>query len=364
MINPFNRLLEQQAQLESGADLQLATVAAVTEEGLSLIPDGETEATQKKYKYMTSAYGNPAAGDRVVVMRLSGTYVVLGRIGTSTPTSEKYVRRSGDTMTGPLILKSSLHCMDSPEITLGSRPDANKWSKAIAFRDSVQKSIARLLAFHGSNGWAGLQIYGEQQVNGETKSNLLGLYMTDDGTPYVSINYPAAWRRALGLGSATGALPLTAAQGGTGAATAAANRVLAGPSSGDAAAPSFRALAAADLPVVPISKGGTGNTGVVYTTTIDDIITAGSEFTVTGAQYCAWGKIAMIFLTVSVNSETTSSAWHIVGNLQSGKRPACTVYTNELNNNEGSLLTNGNLRVWGKLASGKKLEFSSIYLLA
>ena len=188
--------------------------------------------------------------------------------------------------------------------------------------------------------------------------------MTDDGTPYVSINYPAAWRRALGLGSATGALPLTAAQGGTGAATAAANRVLAGPSSGDAAAPSFRALAAADLPIVPISKGGTGNTGVVYTTTIDDIITAGSEFTVTGAQYCAWGKIAMILLTVSVNSETTSSAWHIVGNLPSGKRPACPVYTNEANNNEGSLLTNGDLRVWGKFASGKKLEFSSIYLLA
>lgn len=230
MNNPF---LEPAAALSEGQpnSLQLATVAGVYEDGLSLIPDAQAEATQKHYKYLSSAYPSPAVGDRVVVMKMSGTYVVMGALG----------------------------------------------------------------------------------------------------------------------GSAS--LP-------------AANTVYAGPASGDAAAAAFRSLVAADLPVVPINKGGTGNTGVVSTTTIDDIITAGSEFTVTGAQYCAWGKVAMIFLLVSVNSETTSSAWHTVGTLQSGKRPACHVYTNELNNNEGSLLTTGDLRVWGKFTSGKKLEFTSIYLLA
>ncbi|OYW78885.1 MAG: hypothetical protein B7Z19_06350, partial [Polynucleobacter sp. 32-46-5] len=44
----------------------------------------------------------------------------------------------------------------------------------------------------------------------------------------------------------TGTLPI--ANGGTGAATAAANVVFAGPSSGAAAAPSFRSLVAADIP--------------------------------------------------------------------------------------------------------------------
>ena len=63
-----------------------------------------------------------------------------------------------------------------------------------------------------------------------------------------------------------GTLPV--ARGGTGAATAAANRVFAGPSSGDAAAPSFRWLAAADIPnlnaskitagTLPVARGGTG----------------------------------------------------------------------------------------------------------
>lgn len=45
-------------------------------------------------------------------------------------------------------------------------------------------------------------------------------------------------------------------------ATQTANRVWAGPTSGSAAAPTFRALVANDLPTVPTSKGGTGLTGV------------------------------------------------------------------------------------------------------
>ena len=216
MINPFNRLLDRQEQQTGGADLLLATVAAVTSGGLTLIPDGETEATRKKYKYMTSAYPAPAAGDRVVVMRLSGTYVVLGRIGTSTPETEQYVRRSGDTMTGGLKIISAMLSMIANSITLGTRPESNKWSAAFAFLDSAEKQIGRLMAFHGSNGTAGIQMYGEQPINGTTKYNYLGLYMSDEGAGVVDMNYPAAWRKALGLGNTDGALPLTIAQGGTG----------------------------------------------------------------------------------------------------------------------------------------------------
>lgn len=56
---------------------------------------------------------------------------------------------------------------------------------------------------------------------------------------------------------------LGAGNGGTGAATASPNNVLAGPSSGSsAAAPSFRALAAADIPSLDTSKLGSGTLGV------------------------------------------------------------------------------------------------------
>lgn len=47
---------------------------------------------------------------------------------------------------------------------------------------------------------------------------------------------------------------LEVARGGTGTATANANTVFAGPSSGSAAAPSFRALAAADIPSITLAK--------------------------------------------------------------------------------------------------------------
>jgi len=54
----------------------------------------------------------------------------------------------------------------------------------------------------------------------------------------------------------TGILPV--ANGGTNAATATANQVFAGPSTGSPAAPAFRSLAAADLPSVSLTAGVTG----------------------------------------------------------------------------------------------------------
>ena len=50
----------------------LATVGAVYDDGLSLILEGQTEATTKHYKCNTSA--TFAAGDRVKVARISGSY--------------------------------------------------------------------------------------------------------------------------------------------------------------------------------------------------------------------------------------------------------------------------------------------------
>lgn len=57
--------------------------------------------------------------------------------------------------------------------------------------------------------------------------------------------------------SKIGSGQLAVARGGTGAATASANTVFAGPSSGSAAAPSFRSLVTADLPTVSFTSLGT-----------------------------------------------------------------------------------------------------------
>lgn len=61
------------------ADFYLATISSVSASGARLLFDGSTEPTQKQYKCL----GTPAAlniGDRVVVLKQSGTYVILGRI--------------------------------------------------------------------------------------------------------------------------------------------------------------------------------------------------------------------------------------------------------------------------------------------
>lgn len=425
MVNPFEALLNKQQP--AGAELMLATVDTVTNEGLTLIPDGETEATQKKYKYMTSAYAEPASGDRVVVMCLSGTYVVLGKIGSSTPASGKYVRRSGDTMTGNLTVRDASLNMDDPDVTVGTRPSTNQWSKPFRIRDSAGKSLARILGFYGSNGKCGIQIYGDQIVNGEDKYNYLGLYMDDSGVASVEMNNPGAWRSALNAvnkagDTMTGSLTLSAGNAGiyedttayevgvppssdfytiglrnrdkNGTVFTAFNSALL--SNGNIAARMIvtkgsisnylqlvidsnnnqsisisnaqawrKALGLGTNGALPltVAQGGSGNTGTVATTTISDIITAGTGFSITSAAYYTWGKLAMINIHATVNTATTSGAWHLVGTLISGKRPANTIFTSELNKALNALYSNGQLNVWGEWASGKKFEFSAVYLL-
>ena len=60
---------------------------------------------------------------------------------------------------------------------------------------------------------------------------------------------------------ATGVLPV--ARGGTGAATASANTLFTGPTTGSAAAPTFRALVADDVPSLDVAKIGSGTLPVV-----------------------------------------------------------------------------------------------------
>ena len=60
-------------------DAQLATVGEVYSDGLTLIFDGQSEATQKHYKCNTAV--SFSAGDRVKVAKISGSYVVEYVIG-------------------------------------------------------------------------------------------------------------------------------------------------------------------------------------------------------------------------------------------------------------------------------------------
>ena len=77
MMDLFTAMLES---TKESPLLSLATIGAKYTDGVSLIFPSQTEATAKHYRC------NPdvtfAAGNRVLIARVSGSYVVLCKVGT------------------------------------------------------------------------------------------------------------------------------------------------------------------------------------------------------------------------------------------------------------------------------------------
>lgn len=79
MIETYAEAQELEAQEYSASGWALATVDSVSADGLTLIFPGESSSGGKKYKR------NPnvtfSAGQRVLLARVAGTYVVVCRVG-------------------------------------------------------------------------------------------------------------------------------------------------------------------------------------------------------------------------------------------------------------------------------------------
>lgn len=57
---------------------QLATVTQVTEDGVMLLIDGENDAGQTAWRYLSSY--SPKPGDRVYFQRVGGAMLVMGSV--------------------------------------------------------------------------------------------------------------------------------------------------------------------------------------------------------------------------------------------------------------------------------------------
>lgn len=66
--------------MSGSAAFFLATVSNVAADGVHFTLDGQTAPTQKGYKRLQTGQ-SLAAGARIVVMKQSGTYIVLGAFG-------------------------------------------------------------------------------------------------------------------------------------------------------------------------------------------------------------------------------------------------------------------------------------------
>ena len=299
----------------------LATLASVsTSEGVTIIPDGQATAIPKKYKCLTGA-GMLTAGDRVVVMKHSGTCVVLGKIGIPGSDGDDKVSKSGDTMTGGLVMDNSNVSIRDPVIRLGTRPAADHWTMQFRILDSIGEAIAWIRAVAGANGQTGIQLYGRNIVSGTGQNNYLGLYMSDAGAATVDMNQPSAWRKALGLGSASGTLPITVAQ------------------------------------------GGTGQSAVSTTSVIANIATAATGFQIQLANYAVWGKVAMLRLTARATAAMSTNIWHSVATVAAGKRPAQQIVMTDINQKRLSL-DGSSLSVYGTIELNDTINFYATYLIA
>lgn len=79
MSNNYSAATAQRGT-EGATFLLAAVISVIDSETVTLIIDGMTNGTQKAYKVLSSAWPLDT-GSRVVVMKLSGTYVVIGKIG-------------------------------------------------------------------------------------------------------------------------------------------------------------------------------------------------------------------------------------------------------------------------------------------
>ena len=65
-------------QKQEKQTVQLATVSEVSDDGVRLLIDGESEPSQMLCRYPASY--TPEAGDRVFFQRIGGAMLVLGKI--------------------------------------------------------------------------------------------------------------------------------------------------------------------------------------------------------------------------------------------------------------------------------------------
>lgn len=78
----MDEVLRQQADIGGQAEFYLGTVVAWSNStGVQIRLDGQDSAMTKRYKMLMMSQPPPKVGARVVVMKQSGTYIVMGEIG-------------------------------------------------------------------------------------------------------------------------------------------------------------------------------------------------------------------------------------------------------------------------------------------
>ena len=115
--------------------------------------------------------------------------------------------------------------------------------------------------------------------------------------------------------------------------------------------------------LVPVERGGSGMTGTSATGPVERIAVPENNCEITAAQYCCWGKAAMVRLVVK-KYDAVSSGTTTLCALVAGKRPKYTAPAEWRWNKGGQITTAGLVQVNGAIEAGESLTIYATYILA
>lgn len=108
------------------------------------------------------------------------------------PTDTTRVAKSGDTMTGDLIVKSS-------NIDITTNPSAARYSKSYSWDDTNGQNLGIMQMRHNADGNLGFRLGAHRNVNGSDIYNFLTMYINSSGQRSITFSEVAPWLTALGL---------------------------------------------------------------------------------------------------------------------------------------------------------------------
>ena len=235
------------------------------------------------------------------------------------------VDKAGDTMTGTLVVENNYPIIvarsdkiETDKTSISSDSYAN-----IAIKDKSDRYVVYLQAEQLASGRVGLTL-NLRRYNSGNINHGLKLTITNDGTKAVELDAPSAWRKALALGNASGDFPLT------------------------------------------IAQGGSGQQAATTETTIANIVSDATNFTVTSASFVKWGKIAQISIVAKCTTAISSGgSGYNYCTLKTGYRPAIMSTIFDSSANPVTASTNGALTGWrSSVAVDTTVTIRGIFILA
>lgn len=105
---------------------------------------------------------------------------------------------------GSYVANDGQFYADSDGLTSGTHPSTETAGRGVIFRDSNNAIIGAIQPRFGTSSqeWQALRLYSQRKIGTADKYNILDLRVDDDGNQVVYTNNAAAWRSALGLGTA------------------------------------------------------------------------------------------------------------------------------------------------------------------